>query len=305
MNTRLVRLGAALAGALLSTSAYAERIFVLTDEFTFGTRIQTFDSNTPGVIASTGQITGLVRGDRLTGLDLRPADMKLYSVSKAGRVYRIDKNASGLDYTAVSLGMISGATVSGSRFGIDFNPTVDRLRLVSDANQNLRINLNSSPPAAINDGMATLFASSDVDLIGAAYTNSRPGVTSTMLFGIDAITSSLVRATNANLGTYVATNAAGMNFGPLGLTLAPNSRLSFDISGGSGNAFLTLGDAFYRLSLETGAATLVGATGPRDVIGMTAGAVPEPASWAMMIGGFGMVGASMRRRKAQTRVVAG
>jgi len=28
------------------------------------------------------------------------------------------------------------------------------------------------------------------------------------------------------------------------------------------------------------------------------GAVPEPASWALMIGGFGMVGASMRRRRA-------
>jgi hypothetical protein len=27
-------------------------------------------------------------------------------------------------------------------------------------------------------------------------------------------------------------------------------------------------------------------------------AVPEPASWAMMIAGFGLVGASMRRRKA-------
>lgn len=27
------------------------------------------------------------------------------------------------------------------------------------------------------------------------------------------------------------------------------------------------------------------------------GAVPEPASWAMMIGGFGLVGAAMRRRK--------
>ena len=28
-----------------------------------------------------------------------------------------------------------------------------------------------------------------------------------------------------------------------------------------------------------------------------AGAVPEPATWAMMIGGFGMVGGAMRRRK--------
>jgi hypothetical protein len=28
-----------------------------------------------------------------------------------------------------------------------------------------------------------------------------------------------------------------------------------------------------------------------------AGAVPEPASWAMMIGGFGLIGAAMRRRR--------
>jgi hypothetical protein len=31
------------------------------------------------------------------------------------------------------------------------------------------------------------------------------------------------------------------------------------------------------------------------------GAVPEPASWAMMIGGFGMVGAAMRRRRTAIR----
>lgn len=33
-------------------------------------------------------------------------------------------------------------------------------------------------------------------------------------------------------------------------------------------------------------------------------AVPEPASWAMMIGGFGLVGASMRRRRVATAVTA-
>ena len=32
-----------------------------------------------------------------------------------------------------------------------------------------------------------------------------------------------------------------------------------------------------------------------------AGAVPEPATWAMMIGGFGAIGASMRRRKVAVR----
>ena len=33
------------------------------------------------------------------------------------------------------------------------------------------------------------------------------------------------------------------------------------------------------------------------VVRLTATAVPEPAAWAMMIGGFGLIGASMRRRK--------
>jgi hypothetical protein len=32
-----------------------------------------------------------------------------------------------------------------------------------------------------------------------------------------------------------------------------------------------------------------------------AGAVPEPATWAMMIGGFGMVGGAMRRRRVSTK----
>ena len=33
-----------------------------------------------------------------------------------------------------------------------------------------------------------------------------------------------------------------------------------------------------------------------------AGAVPEPATWAMMLMGFGLVGGAMRRRKVSTSV---
>jgi hypothetical protein len=36
------------------------------------------------------------------------------------------------------------------------------------------------------------------------------------------------------------------------------------------------------------------------VSGSAAGAVPEPASWALMIGGFGMAGAMLRRRHTMT-----
>lgn len=34
----------------------------------------------------------------------------------------------------------------------------------------------------------------------------------------------------------------------------------------------------------------------------TVAAVPEPANWAMMIGGFGLIGAELRRRKGIVRL---
>jgi hypothetical protein len=39
-----------------------------------------------------------------------------------------------------------------------------------------------------------------------------------------------------------------------------------------------------------------------DNIVLTAGSVPEPATWAMMIGGMGVVGGAMRRRRVSTKV---
>ncbi len=34
------------------------------------------------------------------------------------------------------------------------------------------------------------------------------------------------------------------------------------------------------------------------IIRVTAGAIPEPATWAMLIAGFGLVGLAARRRRA-------
>lgn len=56
--------------------------------------------------------------------------------------------------------------------------------------------------------------------------------------------------------------------------------------------------ANYRLLNQAGG-TLAAGSG---TVTFVAGAVPEPATWAMMIGGFGFVGAAMRRRATATRV---
>ncbi len=115
----------------------------------------------------------------------------------------------------------------------------------------------------------------------------------TTLYGLDAATDSLLRSTNANAGTYVGV-------GPLGFSFSVGDRVSFDISGATRNAFFSIGDNFYSLDLATGAGTFIGGVGVEGLSGLTAGAVPEPASWAMLIAGFGLVGATMRRRRTMT-----
>ena len=56
-------------------------------------------------------------------------------------------------------------------------------------------------------------------------------------------------------------------------------------------------------SVDTGPYTL-SFYGPGDVkLTSTTGAVPEPASWAMMIAGFGLVGASLRRSRTVAAAV--
>ncbi len=41
-----------------------------------------------------------------------------------------------------------------------------------------------------------------------------------------------------------------------------------------------------------------------QILGSVSGAVPEPASWALMLGGFGLVGAALRQRSRATVVYA-
>jgi hypothetical protein len=55
-------------------------------------------------------------------------------------------------------------------------------------------------------------------------------------------------------------------------------------------------DGFSAITVKTMGATgtLVGSQG---AVGVPAPGVPEPASWALMIGGFGLTGAALRRRK--------
>ena len=279
MNT-FWKIGAAIAAMSLSTApAAAETLFGLTS----GNRIVSFDSATPGTLLGNAAISGLASGEVLVGLDLRPVNRTLYTLSTAGNLYSLTGAATG--YNANLIGNI-GTTVSGTRFGLDFNPTVDRLRFVSDFDQNLRINPNNA--VTIVDG--TIDAPGAEALVGAAYANNIAAATTTTLYGIDAGGNQLLRSTNANAGTYVEVGTiSGLDFGGL-------NNLGFDISGRTGAAYFAIGSQLYTIDLTSAAATSLGGIGGGSLIGLTAAGVPEPASWAMMIGGFGLVGGTLRRR---------
>lgn len=296
MHTVIKICGAALAVAVATTPANAERIFGLSA----GNSIVTFDSATPGITTSSGTITGL-GGDTLTGLDLRPATRGLYSVGTSGTVYLIQKDASGRNYTAVSQGSLTNSVggapvpVNGAAYGLDFNPVPDRIRLIGSNEQNLRINPMTG--VTIVDGSITSNTGA-VDIIGAAYTRNRPGLGTTTLYAFDAISDTLLRTSNPNGGVYTNTNLAGQTFASFGFDIPTTGQFGFDISGGTGMAFANLSNSFGTVNLTTGVGTLVGTIGAGNLVDITAASVPEPASWAMMIAGFGLVGASMRRRVA-------
>jgi len=121
------------------------------------------------------------------------------------------------------------------------------------------------------------------------------------LSGFDGVTASI---TLKNLGT-----GATAIFDPLtwpsdnefqGGSVQNSARLAwFNVAGLDFDANT---DATYKVTLNVWGLDGAGSHSSLAIyekIGAGSGAVPEPASWAMMLGGFGLVGGAMRRRKAK------
>jgi hypothetical protein len=93
-------------------------------------------------------------------------------------------------------------------------------------------------------------------------------------------------------------------------TVATNSFSAGSSIMSGGRTFSLAEFSFTRNLANVVQANVVGAGGdPNDYngnfrISSVAGNVPEPASWAMLIAGFGMTGAAMRRRAASLKSIA-
>lgn len=191
-----------------------------------------------------------IPGVMLQGIDIRPANGRLYALGDNSKIYGIDLGSGAVtELASLKLADNTPVMLSGTYFGVDFNPVADRLRVVSDNGQNLRINVVDG--VTVIDQPLKIGAAGPTPFITAvAYTNSYPGTTATMLFDIDSQSNTLYTQTPPNNGVMADPK-------PLGIDVNPG--IGFDIGNvsGKGYAIFTVGPntGFYTLDLATGAAT--------------------------------------------------
>ncbi|MTD45041.1 DUF4394 domain-containing protein [Conexibacter sp. W3-3-2] len=275
-RTRLIAAATTVATLGLSAPAMADTAYGL---LASGTKLTTFDTATPNQQATAIDISGLATGEKVVGIDVRPANGVLYGLGVSGtqgRLLRINPATGAATLVGVLKdGTAAGAdiAISGTSFDLDFNPAADRLRIVSDADQNLRVNPSNgvtaqAVPGTPGDGTLA-FAAGDAnagdnpDVGHAAYTNSFAGTTATTLFNLDAGNDALVTQNPPNAGTLNTVGALGVDITNVG---------GFDIVPGTNRAIAllnTLGATparrFYTVDLTTGAATATsGALGQAD-----------------------------------------
>jgi trimeric autotransporter adhesin len=313
----IVAAALAVCGLAGLGSAQAETIFGMTAVSSASTvggqGLVTFDSATPGSITTIGSFSGIASGHLVRSIDFRPATGELWAISTSSanatlaQLYTVNLSTAAL--TAVGTGFTLTGNTS-TRVEMDFNPTVDRIRIVTGGTTGNNFRANPLTGGLVQADTDMVFAAGDpnagspLSIIGAAYTNSFAGATSTTLYAWDYNTDALVTIGGLNSspspnGGQVFTVASATTF------LTGNAALGMDISAATNTLYVTHDDPataafmnFYTRNLTTGAETLVG-TYPSGVFvaDISVQAVPEPATW--MMGAVGMMGLLAWRRRQQ------
>lgn len=286
----------ALAALFAASAAQAETLYGLTTD----NRLLTFDTAAP-TQGTAIALSGLASSEKLLGLDARPTNGQLYTLSNLGNLYTLDASTGAATFVAALK-----APINGSLLGFDFNPNADvsgaaSLRVLTAGGDNYAVNVNPGANlGAVTKQTNVSSTSGALKLTGAAYSNNDtdPG-TPTVLYAIDTVSSSLFATSAPAGGAYSLVGSLGA--GTLNV-------FGFDI-GASGVAYagLTGDDSYsslYTINLQTGAASLIGAFGIQGntalptIVGLAvAPAVPEPSTVGLMLAGLGAVGVVLRRSR--------
>lgn len=273
--------GGVLAGLAVPSAAFAadpvSNAVVLSNG-----RLATFDVKTPSTISSAVSVSGLVTGDTLVGIDIRPQNGYLYGLgvnttADTAQLYALSARTG----VAKAIGDPI-ANVTGTDFGFDFNPRVDRIRVVSDAGENFRINPNTGAPIDSNNGgdidvsgiqKDGAISGETTKVDGAAYTNNQQNATFTTLYTLSAADQKIFIQTPPDNGTQTAgkdvkVGGVTANFTDVGgFDIAPNVNVAANNAappaGGVGLAAVNVAGkaTLASIDLNTGAATAVGLIG--------------------------------------------
>ena len=233
-------LAAATALLALSAAGASAASFV---GLTADNQLVRFDSETRRAAAPV-RVTGAE--GRLIGIDVRPADGKLYGLTDAGQIVTLDA-ATG---RATAVSRLSERFESGGRATVDFNPVADRLRVMGMTGTSFRINVETG--AVAKDGQlkyqaGTAWAETMPRIVAGAYTNSVAGATATMLLTVDTLTRTLNLQAPPNDGVQQPRGEIAANL-PAGV--------AFDIlaDGPANTGYLLAGGMLHTVDLATGRA---------------------------------------------------
>lgn len=275
----------ALAATVPATASAATAFYGVTAD----NHLVEFQSDNTTTVPSK-PITGLGADERIVGLDLRPADLRLYALTSKNRFVVINPRNGAVRFVGDKA---LDPAVSGDRVGFDFNPVVDRIRVETNAGQNLRIDpttgqlatstVTPTPtPTPGPDGTTPTtptptpapttvpgkpdgnlqYAGGDAGagttpkVTAAAYTGSFPIASSTTLFALDAARNSLVKQDPPNDGTLRTVGGLGTTGDPIAFDIADNDAGYAAITTTAGGTRVGL----YRVNLTSGAATPVSST---------------------------------------------
>lgn len=236
--------GAAVVAAMSVTGAVEAATLV---GLTADNQLVRIDSTTRRASAPV-RVTGAE--GRLLGIDVRPADGKLYGVTDAGQIVTIDP----MTGRAAQVSRLSERFESGGRAVVDFNPVADRLRLMGMGGVNFRVNVETG--AVVKDGQlkyqaGTAWAETTPRVTAGAYTNSMAGATATMLYTIDTLTRSLNLQAPPNDGVQQPRGEVSASL---------PAAVAFDIlnEGTDNTAMLLAGGTLHTVDLQSGKAMPTG-----------------------------------------------
>ncbi|MFN3868944.1 MAG: DUF4394 domain-containing protein [Hyphomicrobiaceae bacterium] len=200
-----------------------------------------------GTVGKSMTVKGV---DRLLGIDMRPADKKLYGVAADGTLVTID-TATG-DTAKVS--KLDKMLPEGVSAIVDFNPVPDKLRLMGSDGTNLRVDPDSGK--VTTDGSLAFEATDpnagkSPNVTAAAYTNAHGKPEKSQMFDIDATLGALVQQTKPNDGTLKVIGMLGTNGA---------KQYAFDVAttaDGKNTAWLIADNVLHTVALDTGKATKI------------------------------------------------